>query len=217
MTPEGQPLIEGTVPTIQEAKDYLRDAEELNPGPWVRHVEFVALAAQTIAKRDPRVDPERAYVLGLLHDIGRRTGGSQVPDVRHILDGFAFMRDEGFDECARVCLTHSFPAPIKNVSAFASPWDCPTEEHDFVQSYLNGIEYSIYDRLIQLCDALAQPTGFCLIEKRLIEVALRHGVNEFTLLKWRAFLDLRREFDEAVGTSIYRLLPGVVENTFGFE
>jgi len=217
MTVGHELLNESGVPTIQEAKEYLREAEHLNPGPWVRHVELVALAARAIAERDPRIDSERAYVLGLLHDIGRRTGGPNIADVRHILDGFAFMRAEGFEESARVCLTHSFPAPIKDVGAFASSWDCPTEECHFVQSYLNGIEYSTYDRLIQLCDALAQPTGFCLIEKRLIEVALRHGVNEFTLTKWRAFLGLRREFDEAVGTSIYRLLPGVVENTFGFQ
>jgi len=210
-------VIEGAVPLMQVAKDYLREAEALNPGPWVRHVEFVALAARVIAERDPRVDPERAFVLGLLHDIGRRTGGPNVPDVRHLLDGFAFMRAEGFEACARICLTHSFPSPIKDVGALASAWDCSIEERDFVQSYLNASEYSAYDRLIQLCDALAQPTGFCLIEKRLVEVALRYGINDLTLAKWRAYLGLRKEFDEATGTSIYRLLPGILENTFGFR
>lgn len=204
------------IPTIQQAREYLHEAAELNPGPWVRHVEHVALAARSIAERDPRLDPERAYILGLLHDIGRRTGGPSVADVRHILDGFAFMHGEGFEECARICLTHSFPSPIKDIAALASAWDCPTPERDFVQSYLNLIEYSVYDHLIQLCDALAQSTGFCLIEKRLVDVALRYGVRELTLAKWHAYLDLRREFDEAAGTSVYCLLPGVVENTFGF-
>ena len=55
------------------------------------------------------------------------------------------------------------------------------------------------------------------MEKRLLNVALRHGFNDLTLAKWRAFFALRQEFDEAVGTSIYTLLPGVVENTFGFS
>jgi hypothetical protein len=73
-----------------------------------------------------------------------------------------------------------------------------------------------YDRLIQLCDALSLPSGFCLIERRLVDVALRRGFNALTLDKWRAYLGLRQEFDQAVGTSIYRLLPGVVEHTFGF-
>lgn len=210
-------MAEVKVPTIEHAQRYLREAADLNPGPWVQHIEFVASAARAIAERHSGLDAERAYVLGLLHDVGRRTGGPGVAQVRHLLDGFVFMRDEGFEVCARVCLTHSFPAPIKNVDAFASPWDCPGEERDFVQSYLNGIEYSAYDRLIQLCDALAQSNGYCLIEKRLVDVALRRGFNDFTLEKWCAFLGLRQEFDDAIGTSIYDLLPGVVENTFDFH
>ena len=41
--------------------------------------------------------------------------------------------------------------------------------------------------------------------------------NEHTLAKWNAYRGLRHEFDGATGVSVYRLLPGVVENTFGFE
>lgn len=71
--------------------------------------------------------------------------------------------------------------------------------------------------LIQLCDALALPGGFCLIEKRLVDVALRHGTNPYTIPKWKAFLEIQREFEETIGGSIYALLPGVIENTFGFD
>lgn len=141
-------MVDGEIPTIGQAERYLREAAYLNPGPWVQHIEYVALAAYTIAEHHPELDAERAYVLALLHDIGRRTGGPGVPQVRHLLDGFAFIHDEGFTECARICLTHSFPSPIKDIGAFASSWDCPAEERDFVQSYLNDVEYSEYDRLI---------------------------------------------------------------------
>jgi hypothetical protein len=55
-----------------------------------------------------------------------------------------------------------------------------------------------------------------LIEKRLVDVALRHGFNSMTQAKWRAIFDLERDFSAALGESIYRVLPGVVENTFGF-
>jgi hypothetical protein len=201
-------------PSVERAEELLREAEAMNPGPWGAHSRNVAAAARAIAERDDRLEPERAYVLGLLHDVGRRTGGPGVADVRHILDGYAFMRVLGFEESARICLTHSFP--IKDVDAFASPWQCPAEEKRLAQEYLDGIEYTPYDRLIQLCDCLGQPSGFCLIEKRLVEVALRLGFNDLTLAKWRAYLELRREFDAAVGGSVYRLLPGVVDHTFGF-
>jgi hypothetical protein len=204
------------LPSLAQAERYLAEAAALNPGPWVAHSRTVASAAGAIAERDPRLDPEPAYVLGLLHDIGRRSGGPGVADVRHLLDGYAFLRAEGFEGAARVCLTHSFPAPLKSVDAFASPWHCPAEERQMVQDFLDALEYTPYDRLIQLCDALSLPTGFCLIEQRLVDVALRHGFNALTLDKWRAYHGLRREFDAAVGGSIYRLLPGVVEQTFGF-
>jgi hypothetical protein len=152
--------------------------------------------------------------LGLLHDVGRGAGGPHVADVRHILDGHALLSQQGFPDAARICLTHSFP--IKQADAFASPWDCSPEEKQFVQRYLEEVEYTAYDRLIQLCDALSLPAGPCLMEKRLVEVALRYGFNDLTLPKWQAFFALRQEFDQATGTSIYCLLPGVTENTFGF-
>jgi len=91
------------------------------------------------------------------------------------------------------------------------------EERKFVKDYLAGIEYTEYDRLIQLSDALALPSGFCLIEKRLMDVALRYGLNDYTLLKWKATLNLQQEFEQAIGQSIYGILPGVVSNTFGFD
>lgn len=48
------------------------------------------------------------------------------------------------------------------------------------------MKYDDYDRLIQPCDAIPLPTGACIMEKRLIDVALRYGVPDFALGKWRA-------------------------------
>ena len=72
-----------------------------------------------------------------------------------------------------------------------------------------------YDRLIQLCDSLAMASGVCLMEKRMMDVALRYGTNEYTVDKWRATFGLVGYFEEAIERSIYSLFPEVVENTFG--
>jgi hypothetical protein len=82
---------------------------------------------------------------------------------------------------------------------------------------LEHIAYSECDRLVQLCDALALPTGPVLMEKRLVDVALRWGWNELTIPKWRAFLTLQEEFSQAIGTPVYDLLPGTIETTFGLS
>ena len=198
-----------TIPTLAEANQFLAQAEQLNPGPWVRHSEYVARAAQLIAARLPELDPARAHILGLLHDIGRRFG---VTDMRHVLDGYQFLTERGFEEAGRICLTHSFPIP--DARCGSGEWDGSPEEFSTIQEYLNRITYTNYDRLLQLCDALALPSGFCLIEKRLLDVALRRGFNACTRDKWKAFLQIQQDFEAVIGQSIYDLLPGVVENTF---
>ena len=86
-----------------------------------------------------------------------------------------------------------------------------------MRDYLSETEYTDYDRLIQLCDALALPSGCCLMEKRMVDVALRYGVNEYTVPKWEAVLQIKAGFEDVLGRSIYELLPDVVENTFGVK
>jgi hypothetical protein len=198
-------------PTRQQAKNYLAEARRRNPGPWVEHSIQVAQAAQRIAVAHPNLDPEKAYVFGLLHDIGRREG---VSDMRHVLDGYKFLLAEGYPKAARICLTHSYP--IADVGARSGKWDGTAEEESYVANFLAKIEFTVYDRLIQLCDAICLPSGPVLMEKRLLDVTLRHGPNKFTTRKWQAFFDIKSEFESAIGKSLYSLLPGVVENTFGF-
>lgn len=196
-------------PSRAQAEALLAEGESLNPGPWVGHSRWVAEAAGRLAAHLPEMDADTAFALGLLHDIGRREGPS---DMRHALDGYRYLAGLGYGQAAQICLTHSHP--IRDIHAAAGQWDVSPDELRFVRAYLEQAVYTDYDRLIQLCDALALPDGLCLIEKRLVDVALRHGFNECTLDKWRAFMQLQHDFEEKLGQSIYALLPGVVENTF---
>ncbi len=197
------------LPSLKEAIQLMKEAEKSNPGPWVQHSIFTAQAAELIASRHPSLDPSVSYIIGYLHDIGRRKG---VTDLRHTIDGYYFLVEKGFDDAARFCLTHSFP--YKNINAGSGKWDCSQDELNFVNAFLAEAEYTEYDKLIQLCDALALPTGFCLIEKRLVDVALRRGINNFTVEKWKAFLRIQKEFEQVIEQSIYAVLPGVMDNTF---
>lgn len=83
-----------------------------------------------------------------------------------------------------------------------------------MDNFINKTEYDDYDKLIQLCDALSLPSGACIIEKRIVDVALRIGLPDFTLIKWRGFLSLKKYFDEKCGCNIYDLLPNVMENSY---
>ena len=199
-----------TLPTRAQAQAMLDEAAALNPGPWVQHSLYAAQAAERIAAAHPELDAEQAFVLGLLHDIGRREGPSHL---RHVLDGYRYLAAQGFPRAAGVCLTHSFPVRI--VDSIFGEKDVDSADLEFLRQYIAQAEYTLYDRLIQLCDCLALPAGYCLIEKRMVDVALRYGPNPYMVPKWRAIFDIQAEIEQEIGTSLYALLPGVVETTFG--
>ncbi|MBE5783608.1 MAG: HD domain-containing protein [Clostridiales bacterium] len=194
--------------TMQEAQLELKMAAEMNPGPWEKHSRSVAENARLIAKKAPGMDSEKAYAMGLMHDIGRRAG---FKGILHLFDGYDYMMSLGEEEIARICLTHSFP--IKDVDTFFGKFDCTMEQKQFLKKYLEETCYDHYDVLIQLCDAISLPNGACIMEKRLIDVALRHGLPDFTVEKWKAFMNTKKYFDELCGCNIYTLLPNVLENS----
>ena len=122
----------------------------------------------------------------------------------HIIDGYRFMTSHGYDDCARICLTHSFP--YKDIHSYNGQNDCTTDETKFIESFIENTEYNDYDKLIQLCDALALPDGATYIEKRLVDVVIRRGFNDLTIPKWKAFLDLKEYFDKKTETDIYKFV-----------
>lgn len=203
--------LEKGVPTLEEAKILLEEASRLNPGPWVEHSLNVGRAAEIIAVYDSELDNNTALILGMLHDIGRRFG---ITNERHSLDGYKFAMEKGYDLLARVSITHAYLC--KNVDDICGKKDCTVDERNFMKKYLDNTEFTAYDKLIQLCDALALPSGFCLLEKRMLDVAMRYGLTEFTLKKWKTTFEIQKYFEERIGASIYSVLPNVKETTFGF-
>ena len=136
-------------PDRKTALQELAKAEELNPGPWGEHSRNVAHAAELIAGRCDKMDSDKAFVCGLLHDIGRRTG---VAAVRHIIDGYDYAAARGWDEVARICLTHSFP--VKDIEADIGKKDISAAQYAFIRDFLNGLDYDDYDKMITLAPFL---------------------------------------------------------------
>ncbi|MEN6409799.1 MAG: HD domain-containing protein [Anaerolineaceae bacterium] len=199
-------------PAPLEAEALLDEATAHNPGAWVEHSRFAGQAARAIAAHTGDLDPDAAYAFGTLHDIGRRSG---VYHLRHVMDGYRYLLELGYPEAARIAITHSFPLP--NLDAYIGDFDCSAEDIAFLRHFLKTVEYTRYDRLIQLCDALAAPTGFCLVEQRMVDVALRYGTNAFMMDKWKAIFDLKEGFETSIGCSIYSVLPGIEAHVFGYN
>lgn len=189
------------IPSLQEAENILSESESMNPGPWGNHCRVAAECAKKIAEKCEGIDPEAAYILGLLHDIGRRFG---VSHFGHVVDGYRYMKQLGFEDAARICLTHSFQ--FQNINAYTGNFDVSDEEKGEMEEQLTLITYDDYDRLIQLCDCLAMATGAALIEQRLVDVVLRYGFSELTVEKWKAIFELKNYFEDKTGKNIYEVV-----------
>ena len=190
------------------AENALAQAERANPGPWADHCRYVALACQNIASRCPNLDADLAYIYGLLHDIGRYAG---VTSERHLIDGYRYCVERGWEKAAQICISHAFM--VKDISSSIGVFDMPPEDKAFMADFVKHAVYDDYDYLVQLCDALALPTGFCLLEKRFVDVAIRYGTHPATVDRWKAVLAIKARFEAAIGGSIYDCLPGAVENS----
>lgn len=187
------------LPTREEAERLLRDAEQNNPGPWGDHSRIAARCAEKIALACGDMDGDKAYILGLLHDIGRKFGTRHLG---HVIDGYSYMLSLGYEEAAKVCLTHSFSN--HTLDEYIGKFDTTAAELQTIREALEKARYDEYDYLIQLCDALAGSEGVLDIEERMADVKRRYG--SYPDAKWQSNLALKRHFEEKTGRDIYSVV-----------
>lgn len=187
------------LPTREQAELLLQEAEQCNPGPWGDHCRTAAHCAEKIAQACGDLDADKAYILGLLHDIGRKFG---VRHLGHVADGYTYMMTLGYDEAAKICLTHSFNN--QTLAEYIGKIDTTAEETALVEARLQAARFDEYDRLIQLCDALAGADGVLDIEERMEDVKMRYG--SYPQAKWDSNLALKSYFEEKAGKDIYLIV-----------
>lgn len=185
------------IPSKDEALEILVEGHSHNPGPWLGHSKSCAHCAYTIAKACG-MDADKAYVFGLLHDIGRRFGKRHLG---HVSDGYSYMMSLGFDEVARICLTHSFMD--NTINDYVGNIDTSEEEMKLITGNLEKIVFDDYDLLIHLCDAMAGSEGVLDIEERMDDVERRYGA--YPIEKRIANRNLIKYFEEKARRNIYEI------------
>ena len=185
----------GRYPDVAEANEILAEALRCNPGPWGGHSRTAAHCAERIA-RYAGLCPEKAYVLGLLHDIGRRFGKRHLG---HVSDGYAWMMELGYPDAARICLTHSFNE--MKMEGYVGNIDTTEAETELIRSKLREVVPDDYDLLIQLCDAISGADGVMDIVERMSDVRRRYG--DYDPGKWNRNLELKSLFENRMHRDLY--------------
>ena len=185
----------GRNPSVAEAMEILAEAERCNPGPWSNHSRTVARCAEKIALCSG-LCTEKAYVLGLLHDIGRKFGKRHLG---HVSDGYSFMMKLDYPDAARICLTHSFNE--MRIEGYVGNFDTTEEETELIRTKLQEVTPDDYDLLIQLCDAISGPEGVMDITERMSDVKRRYG--NYDQGKWNKNLELKAYFENRMHRDLY--------------
>lgn len=184
-------------------KDVIYKKEDLEESKnrWVKHCIYVGIAAGRIAERIG-LDSDLAVALGYIHDIGRK-----ISHANHTIAGFEYMIGEGYEEEARICLTHSFID--NNIYYTAGGVPEPKDRYDYMNNYLINTSATLYDNIIQMCDLFCLETGFTTIEKRMLDISRRKGIYSNSRDHFDKVMELKSRLESIMGCSLYDLFPEI--------
>ena len=184
---------------LQMLEEYRNKTKDTN---WIDHSICVGNSAGKIAEK-LGLDVEKAKTLGYIHDIGKGIGEF----LEHPQNGYQYINEQGYDdEYANVCLTHSF---LNNDYMCTIGW-MPEENAD-LSNFVQTHEYTIYEKIINLCDMICTNVNVTL-EKRLIDIMIRRGIFENTIYFVKEIQKLKKAFDNMLGFNVYTLFPDILDN-----
>lgn len=169
---------------------------------YIYHTTGVAESAYKIAQKC-NLDPQKAYVAGLLHDYGKIQNEKQS-GLAHFIVGYKKMTEYGFDFLAKICLTHSFP--IKDFS-FCDYSSYKKEDLIEAKNILSIIEYDDYDRLIQLCDIFFEGMNKVTYQERIEGIKKRYNLTDMQIKALKIGAEKNKAyFDKLCSCDIYEIL-----------
>ena len=169
---------------------------------YIYHTTGVAESAYKIAQKC-NLDPEKAYVAGLLHDYGKIQNEKET-GLSHFIVGYKKMKELGFDFIAKICLTHSFP--VKDFS-FCDYSSYRKEDLIEAKNILSIIDYDDYDKLIQLCDIFFEGMTKVTYQKRIECIKRRYNLTDMQVKVLKTGAEKNKAyFDKLCSCDIYKIL-----------
>ena len=195
----------------EKALELLEEArKKVNEDRLIKHSICVGNTAAIIAK-ELNLDEDYAKTLGYIHDIGKmfQEHGGVFP---HAMNGYNYIKELGYDEdYAGICIKHSFlNNDIDCISNDRNETDRSNPNYEFVKNYIKE-EYSIYEKIINLCDLMCT-TKVLTVDKRMMDLLIRHGIFKKTYYHIEETLKLKKYFDDLLGYNLYNLFPEIKEN-----
>ena len=198
--------------TSKEARNILeQERANAKEDMWIEHCVCVGDTAGVIAKA-LILDEDFAKTLGYIHDIGKKFEYKEDGVFPHAIKGYEYIKSLGYDEVyAGICIKHSFlNNDIDCISNDRDETDKQNPNYEFVKEYIKK-EYSVYEKIINLCDLMCT-TKVLTVDKRMMDLLLRHGVFAKTHYHIEETMKLKKYFDNLLGYNLYDLFPEIKNN-----
>ncbi len=170
---------------------------------YYNHILGVAELAKKIAQKSDDLNPQKAYLMGLLHDIGKLK--EQHLQRHHGVIGYEILKDID-EDIARVCLTHMFYYNKK--PKFDKTFFNNQDDYDFVCEYLEKSSINEYDKLIQCADGFADKRGLVTLEQRAEDFEKRHNMK-VPSKALEGVISLKSYFEGKINQDIYSLFDEI--------
>lgn len=176
--------------------------------PHAKHILIVAVSSAIIARR---VNPdkefvEKAFVTGLLHDIGRYIVDEKAAKYPHTIAGYERCKKLKIPFVAPVCLTH---AVLDNATHAEYP-DYTPEQLNWVNDKMSKIKRSFFDDLAMLVDLHCRGDMIFTIQDRLDKNKSFYKISTKDYSK--KYMDLYNNFVKKYNIDIYAVCKYVAEH-----
>ena len=200
----GYPDLKTAKKIWQEGLDYrTKTTVFANRNEYIFHTTGVASAARKIAEKTMYLNPEKAYVLGLLHDYGKKYD-EFISRKFHAKTGYDELFEKKYFNSAQICLTHSFPYKDFKNEDYKSYYP---EWLDWARNTLKTVVYDEYDYLIQLCDCFFEGMNIVSFEKRFEGIMRRYNLSLKDIdIQIKGAERNKSYFDKICNMDVYELL-----------
>lgn len=132
--------------------------------------------------------------------------------ISHAINGYNYIKSLGYDEdYASICIKHSFLNNDINCLANDRDYtDSSDKNYEFIKEYIKN-EYTIYEKIINLCDLMCTDKIYTL-DKRMMDILLRHGAHKNTHYHIKEAYKLKEYFDNLLEYNLYDLFPEIKDN-----
>ncbi len=167
------------------------------------HSRTVAAAAESIANQIETLDPQKAYLYGMMHDFGKFYL-SMAEKYKHPSLGYELMI-ENYPDIAEICITHPFPE-VTLTEYLVHYCNGDELEVEKILDYKTGIEHNDYIKLIQFCDKICGINEYLTLDYKFKWYFKRYPIERDLLeQRYHIYMELKGYFDKLSKMDTYDL------------